>query len=149
MRAALRRLGIAALVPVLWDSRPIVSVGTYGAESSSTCAPATDDKWAGFLAVAQATVSSPDTDVVRYRAAIQVPMTPAKDVVLVTTDSLCAKAGGLMNRTRGLPDTTSHRVRMIRVGSIYWAEDDYLVGEWLQSLVIDSTLTRVLSKPGR
>lgn len=115
----------------------------------STCALPADAKWEGLLDGLRFMATSSAPEIARYLKAVDIPAYSLDQIAVVTADSLCDKAGRLMNQVRRLPDTTGHTVRMVRIGRVYWAEDNYHVGEWIQALVIDSAMTTVLSLPGR
>lgn len=116
-------------------------------KSPSTFAPRSDPKWEGLLGHLEALVSNPERE--RFRQQIGVPTMPAVEIRAVSSDSMCNRAGALMNRERHLPDSTSHRVRLVRLRSRFWAEDDDHAGEWIQGLILDSAMTKVISVPGR
>jgi hypothetical protein len=117
-------------------------------ERPSVCA-ADDDYMSGFLPFVRDFVSKPGAEAQESRDSMRVPRLDRESVTVVRTDSLCARAGLLMNRERHLDDSTSHQVYMARIGNRYWAEDKFQAGEWIQGLVLDSTLSRVLARPGR
>jgi hypothetical protein len=68
----------------------------------------------------------------------------------IASDSLCDRAGRLINDDQYLPDTTTRRVFLIRVGNRYWAEDSTLPRESrIPAYVLDSTLSTVVVVFGR
>lgn len=83
------------------------------------------------------------------REGLGVPELSPVQVMVVRSDSLCARAAVLLNQQHHRPDTASIAVYMVSIAAQYWAEDKYTAGEWNAGLVMDSTLTRIISRPGR
>lgn len=111
------------------------------------CGPV-DERMRGLVAETRALVSKPTLRTLRE--ALKIPMLDSSLVRPVQIDSLCQLAVRTINRERRVPDTTSRTVHLVSIGSVYWADDPTLrAGEYTLSFVLDSTLTTVLSRPGR
>jgi hypothetical protein len=127
-----------------WRSLPDHEAQLVG----GVCAP-NDAYMTGFVSFVRYIVSSPTVESQESRDSMRVPRLDPTQVVVVRSDSLCARAALLLNRESNRPDSTSIVVYMVSIGNRYWAEDKRLAGEWTKGLVMDSTLTRILARPGR
>ncbi len=83
-----------------------------------------------------------------WRDIMNLPVVPASEITVVQTDSLCMKAGRLINLAFERPVDEQRSIFLIRVGNRrYWAEDHYLhYGGHVYRFIIDSTLTTILSE---
>lgn len=76
------------------------------------------------------------------------PSIDAQLVQAVHSDSLCDLAARALFNGHRRPDSASHQVYLFRVGSVYYVMDTTLsMGEYIRAAVLDSTLTRILSRP--
>lgn len=79
------------------------------------------------------------------RDSFQVPYLEAHLLTHETTDSLCARAGVLMNLNAGLPSGAPRSVALYRIGPKVWGEDPALEVAGRQTIhVFDSLVTTLL-----
>lgn len=122
---------------------------TYGTYVDVRCA-AVDGQMNNLVGYIKMLAAASKPALVRTRESISVPSVDSALIVPVGTDSLCRRAGILLNRAFHKPDSTSRVVYLVRMGNRYWAEEKAVpASHYIVGLVIDSTLTEVLAHPGR
>jgi hypothetical protein len=140
----LKTLSLAATMLVLGAS---LALGPSGAQAPS-CGPADDSFAQGMRAYVLALVTK--TQFASIRASLGVPSVSPSSIVPVQEESLCATAAATMNRDRRPPLEVARRVYLLKVGSVFWAEDPTrMAGEYISGLVLDSTLKVIVGRPGR
>ena len=132
-------LGIAS-IPLPTGGKAPVAV--------TTCGPSNDAYAQGFMGFARSVLTKERN--AEFRASLGLPFDGAGAAHFVQADSLCTRAAAAINRDRQQPVPTSQRVYLISVGTVYWVEDPtYMAGEYIRGLVLDSSLTTILGRPGR
>ena len=142
MLKPLKPIGTAALLVGLlsWRGERVVD------RVVSSCGPSNDENMRHFLDGARFLVSAPTQ--AKMRGILNVDAMDPALVKPIQSDSLCTLAARTINRDQKQPDTTSRTVYLVRMGRVYWAEDTTMhAGEWIRSVIMDSTLTRILSRP--
>ena len=124
---------------------------TPSAPSAVTaCAPTDDPHWSNLRGYLRNLYDNRDSVVIRGRIRARLPDATSADLHPVTSDSLCALAGRMINRGLRLPDSIERKVFLVAIRDVYWAEDPTTrVAEVYVGYVFDSTLTTVLSRTGR
>lgn len=114
----------------------------------ATCGPSKDAYAQGFMGFARSVLAKESN--AEFRASLGLPFDSAGAAHFVQADSLCTRAAAAINRDRQGPAPSSQRVYVISVGAVYWVEDPtYTAGEYIRGLVLDSSFTRILGRPGR
>jgi hypothetical protein len=89
-------------------------------------------------------LTNPEASALRDSAGLA-GIDPGSARIRIASDSLCDRAGRLMNYDAYLPDTTTRHVFLIRLGNRYWAEDSTLPKESrIPAYIMDSTLSTTL-----
>ncbi|MBK6496287.1 MAG: hypothetical protein IPG05_14525 [Gemmatimonadetes bacterium] len=113
-----------------------------GGNTSTNCWPA-EKELSDFEIYVRGVVAHPILQDLRNRLGLKTM--PADSVIIIRDDALCARAGLLFPSKHA----SVQRIRLARLGSVYWAEDGSKGGEWTIGLLADSTLTKVLHRPSR
>jgi len=128
---------LALLASVAWRSIDQITA------DPTDCGSRTDMTMASLFGYAKNLASNPGLQ--RQRSDLKVPHT--SDVEIVSDALLCKKAGQAINRWQEIPDSTKRIVSLVRIGSVYLAQDPaFRAGEYVQAFVVDSSLHLVLSK---
>ena len=144
MLKPLKPIGTAALLVGLlsWRGERVVD------RVVSSCGPSNDENMRHFLDGARFLVSAPTQ--AKMRGILNVDAMDPALVKPIQWDSLCNLAGRTISRDRNQPDTTSRTVYLVSMGRVYWAEDTTIqAGEFVGTYILDSSLTKVLSRPLR
>ncbi|MES2305108.1 MAG: hypothetical protein V4558_06360 [Gemmatimonadota bacterium] len=81
------------------------------------------DESANMLGFFRAIASSDLAENAHQRLIYKISKVERRQVKLVATNSVCAKAAVTINRDRGVPDSTSRSVILIKIDTIYIASD--------------------------
>lgn len=80
------------------------------------------------------------------RAALHLPFVDSSAVQPVKSDSVCRLAAMVINSERGNVDSSRTIYLIDFGGKAYWAKDPKIAaGEYVQTFILDSTLTRILA----
>ena len=110
------------------------------------CVPSTDSYWPGLMGYLRNFVSNPK--LAGMRTVVMLPAVDPSLIRAVQSDSLCSLAVIALNDGRPRPDSASHPIYLVRVGEVYYAIDRKIrAGEYVMAAVLDSTLTKILSRP--
>ena len=144
MRKTLSSIGATALLIglVAWNG------GYAVGPAASSCGQPADETMRSLVAGARHLVSAPSQ--AKMRGILNVDAMDPALVKPIQWDSLCNLAGRTISRDRNQPDTTSRTVYLVSMGRVYWAEDTTIqAGEFVGTYILDSSLTKVLSRPLR
>lgn len=127
--------GLVLALPTRVTGQAISGAGCFG-ETETTAH--------SVLGKVRKTVSDPRLAVVRDRMGL-VPV-PSDSVVLETNPGTCNKARKLIDEYRNA-GIAQRKLVLVRVGSLYWAEDPALRGgEFTDVYLLDKELTRVIKR---
>lgn len=118
--------------------------------STPWCAPQNDIHWEDLLGYLKHGSTAPDSWAVRFRASIGLPKVDSSEVVPVMDEQRCEIAAATLTASVQQRPGTRRRMYLVRVGSVYWAEDrSEMAGEYIRALVLDRSLKTILGIPGR
>jgi hypothetical protein len=110
------------------------------------CVPPADKSWPALLGYLRNLVSNPR--LAASRKAVMLPSIDPSLVQAVQSDSLCSLTVVALYNGHSRPDSASHQVYLVHVGNVYYAMDTTIrMGEYIRAAVLDSTLTKILSRP--
>ena len=116
-------------------------------QQPSRCGPTGDVVMRGLLAEAKHMVATPRLKSIQD--SMRVPAVDSAVIRPIQSDSLCILAARTINRSHGGVDS-SRTIYLVQLGHVFWAEDTTIrAGEYVQTFILDSTLTTILSKPFR
>ena len=143
MRNPVRTLGaftLAALVFAVaaWRSPDVVL-------RTATCGPTNDAQMLRVLAYVRNLASNPKQE--SMRIALKVPTTDPALIQPIQSDSLCDLAATVINRQGRVSDTTSRTIYLVRIGSVYFAEDPKNKASECVSFPSSDTSSVRLSRP--
>ncbi len=123
-------------------------IGSTAAPIDPVCGPKDDAYAQEFMGYARNVTTKPRN--AALRSALGLPTVDSGELVFVQVDSVCMRAAAAINRDRGSSGKGPQRVYTLKVGNVYWVEDPtYKAGEYIAGLVVDSTFTKILGRPGR